>query len=467
MINNVKVSLSSVKSFTQAVAAIRDYSTQFDKGIRCLDDFLYYLINKVSSLRGAIEKMQDAQTRLASKTRVLELEISKNTERKNKLEDQLSSLKDDLETTPETITAASEDETPNPEYDSIVEEIDNVQNEIEKVNGRLFSLQKKLEDAKTVDSKIRFHIDNVNGVINSLEKKQNICKQLQMKLEEIKKLNFRQGTSAYESLKKIEEIVNGYLKIKMVYEKALVPEAYTILSSKDINVNINLNKNFVQRQKTNTEQDSKGQTISTKEIEKHKIRFDANGRISLYDGKTFGGKYNTYDARFSRTPTGDDSIHGYYEGIRGESKYIPSGRNVEGIVVKEILKQYGLDGIEYRNAEPDFEVCSEAVVKIKAMSETREIHCDPNGIPKLGNFAQADIACAKLWNSKGKDGRFDWNGRDVYEYRKANKLTWHEKCDTETMVMVRSEINLYFKHSGGCSECRMRDSGQNKGGFDE
>ena len=62
MINNVKVSLSSVKSFTQAVAAIRDYSTQFDKGIRCLDDFLYYLINKVSSLRGAIEKMQDAPT---------------------------------------------------------------------------------------------------------------------------------------------------------------------------------------------------------------------------------------------------------------------------------------------------------------------------------------------------------------------------------------------------------------------
>ena len=53
-------------------------------------------------------------------------------------------------------------------------------------------------------------------------------------------------------------------------------------------------------------------------------------------------------------------------------------------------------------------------------------------------------------------------------YRKANRLTWHEKCDAKTMVLVRSEINLYFQHSGGCAECKRRDSaGAEDGGFDE
>ena len=148
---------------------------------------------------------------------------------------------------------------------------------------------------------------------------------------------------------------------------------------------------------------------------------------------------------------------GQYEGARGESKYIPSGRTVEGVVVKEILARYGVDGIVYRNGEPDFEVCAEMVLKIDYMSEDR-----------YKNFMQADIKCAEQWSIDNRNGKSDWMPSDVADYREAHGLTWHEKCDTETMVLVSEEINLYFKHCGGVSECRKRDSMISDGGeFDE
>ena len=161
-------------------------------------------------------------------------------------------------------------------------------------------------------------------------------------------------------------------------------------------------------------------------------------------------------------------MRGYYTGTRGESKYIPCTRTVEGVVVTEILKNYGLDGIEYRNAEPDFEVCSEAIVQINNMTEFRDPYIDKNGVQQPGNFSYADQELATAWSAVGRDGKTDWTEEDIKKYRKANRLTWHEKCDAKTMVLVRSEINLYFQHSGGCAECKRRDSvGTEDGGFDE
>ena len=106
-----------------------------------------------------------------------------------------------------------------------------------------------------------------------------------------------------------------------------------------------------------------------------------------------------------------------------------------------------------------------SVVKIDHMTEYRYDSDAPKGM--YGNFTQADIKCAEMWSFEEKDGRKKWTPRDVMEYRQAHGLTWHEKCDTETMVMVRREINAYFKHVGGCSECRLRDSSVDEGGFDE
>ena len=148
--------------------------------------------------------------------------------------------------------------------------------------------------------------------------------------------------------------------------------------------------------------------------------------------------------------------------------FIPSERTVAGIHVKNILRRYGLDGIVYRNAEPDFEVCSEAVVKISSMTSNIANYVDEHGNSRLGNYAQADIELAKVWNMERREGRDDWNPDDVKKYRKDNGLAWHEKCDTETMVLVASKINLFFKHSGGRSECAKRDGLiKDGGGFDE
>ena len=205
---------------------------------------------------------------------------------------------------------------------------------------------------------------------------------------------------------------------------------------------------------------------SIKNIENKISKFDSDNHICEFEGRKYGGKFNSYKDRIDGTSK-ESPILGKYKGVRGESKYIPSNRSAEGIVVIGILKQHGLDGIEYRNGEPDFEVCADAVVKIKGMTENRDNYLDENGLSQLGNFSQADIELAKLWNFEEKEGRSNWTAREVFDYRKANGLTWHEKCDTETVVLVKSEINAFFKHVGGCSECRLRDASGDEGGFDE
>ena len=226
-----------------------------------------------------------------------------------------------------------------------------------------------------------------------------------------------------------------------------------------VNINININKTTV----INEERIQRPE-LTKEYISEHQIKVDSDNHIYEYEGKKFGGKYNSYKDRIDGTSK-ESPILGKYNGDRGESKYIPSDRNAEGIVVIGILKKYGIDGIEYWNGEPDFEVCAVSVVKIDHMTEYRYDSDAPKGM--YGNFTQADIKCAEMWSFEEKDGRKKWTPRDVMEYRQAHGLTWHEKCDTETMVMVRREINAYFKHVGGCSECRLRDSSVDEGGFDE
>lgn len=471
MIKNVKVSLSAVKRFEQSVIAVRDYTPQFDKGIFCFRDFLRFLSEQINVMRKSIGDMESARNRLAGKIKKMEAEIARLTAMRNNLEDKLASLENSLASTTESITITKEEgesfEVPNPEYTELEIKIAAVESEISAVNAQLFPMQQRLEHMNTTDRQLLSQIDSINIVIYSLQEKQNLCKQFKAELEEIKNLNHRNGTSASESLSRIEEIISDYQRIKMIYESVFLQDQSVTVSGGGVNTNINISKTVVNENTDEPETASDNVMAEEADIRRHQIRFDNNGRISEYDNKTFGGKYNSYETRLLRSPADDNPILGRYEGERGESKYIPSGRTVEGVVVIGILKEYGIDGIEYRNAEPDFEVCSEAVVRIKAMSENRENYSDSNGIPAMGNFSQADIECAKLWNRQKRGGRDDWNGRDVIEYRKENGLTWHEKCDTDTMVLVRSEINLYFRHSGGCSECRMRDHAQDGGGFDE
>ncbi len=175
---------------------------------------------------------------------------------------------------------------------------------------------------------------------------------------------------------------------------------------------------------------------------------------SFWEGET--EHYNSYQTRLDHTPQ-KDSVDGHWDGERGESKFIPDENTDRGKAAAEKLKESGLDGIKYNNAEPDFSPISEATVKIENMTEYRD-----------SNFAQADIKCAEKWNNEAKDNHTDWTASEVRDWRKENNFSWHERCDTETMDLVPREVHSVCKHLGGVSECKVRDAiGNIGGGFDE
>lgn len=176
--------------------------------------------------------------------------------------------------------------------------------------------------------------------------------------------------------------------------------------------------------------------------------------------------YTSYEDRLKHTPN-EVAEYGSWDGERGEDKFVPNTDSEIGNAAKEKLSEYGMEGVEYRSAEPDFSKCCEAEVKIENMTENRENYIDKNNNYQLGNFAQADIKCTSLWNETGQYGKDDWTASDVRDWRRENKYSWHECCDRSTMQLVHRDIHGMFKHSGGVAECKARN-GINVGGeFDE
>lgn len=169
---------------------------------------------------------------------------------------------------------------------------------------------------------------------------------------------------------------------------------------------------------------------------------------------SFEKHYVPYEERFKRTPVNDVQ----WDGERAESKCKPDGQTPESRAAQDKLAEFRLDGIEYRNAEPDFSKVSEETVKIENMSENCFNYYDTDGNFHLGNFTQADAKCAERWNSSQKDGRTDWKPEDVRDWRRENHYSWHERCDTKTMDLIPREIHDFFRHSGGRAECKARDN---------
>ncbi len=461
MITRAKVSLNSVKAFEQAAVDSMDFSSKFNRGISCIEQLINSLSELDRDVKEKIKTLRGSKEKLAITIRSIEEIVARITTRINELQHKVSGMERQLSAMSPSHKTTDENgnvqEVPNPEYVALEAAISEVYSEIAAAQEELFPHEQRLDRAHFVSSQLSSQIEAANSTAYALSEKQNQCKELLTELEDIKNSNLRKSTAAVDNLKKIEEHIAAYLRVKMEYnsgKSGIGSDGLAVNKAVNINININkttvINEEYIQRPELNSEY-----------IKEHKIKLDSERHICEFEGKKFGGKYNSYKDRIDGTSK-ESAILGRYDGERGESKYIPSDRNAEGIVVIGILKKYGVDGIEYRNGEPDFEVCAEFVVKIKHMTEFREDH---HG--ELGNFSQADIECAKLWNLEERDGRKDWKPRDVFNYRKANGLTWHEKCDTETMVMVRSEINAYFKHVGGCSECRRRDASADEGGFDE
>lgn len=168
---------------------------------------------------------------------------------------------------------------------------------------------------------------------------------------------------------------------------------------------------------------------------------------------------SSYKERLDRTPSMDNP-HGKWSGDRGESMFVPTVDRV-----REILRNKGLEGINYKDGIPDFNPISEAKVTIQGMSQHRLSQMGENGERIIGNYEKADIECAKAWNLGQRDGKDDWTYQDVKKWREANEYTWHEHNDMKTCYLVPTEAHDVCRHLGGVSE--IKNILNQIGGFDD
>lgn len=179
--------------------------------------------------------------------------------------------------------------------------------------------------------------------------------------------------------------------------------------------------------------------------------------MSSNDAKEKPEFFTTKEERVERTPP-EDTDKGHWEGSRGDGKFVPNENSEEGKAIKERLSEFGQDGIEFKDGVVDFSKVADTTVEIDNMTENRHNYFNSNGEKKLGNFSQADKKCAEYWNSIERDGRSDWQARDVKTWRHENAYSWHERSDMKTCDLVPRDIHNFYTHSGGCAECKRRDA---------
>ena len=137
--------------------------------------------------------------------------------------------------------------------------------------------------------------------------------------------------------------------------------------------------------------------------------------------------------------------NGHWESERGNSKwypdedYVPARYNPNELSWKQIWEKYGIDGIEYRDGQPDFSGIAKAEVRIDDFSDDR-----------ASNFVQADEQAALQRGC---------TPGEVKKWRHENGYTWHECRDCETIQKVPGEVHNNMDHSGGISEYKRRNGG--------
>lgn len=168
---------------------------------------------------------------------------------------------------------------------------------------------------------------------------------------------------------------------------------------------------------------------------------------------------STYKERLDRTPTTENS-HGEWSDDRGESMFVPTDDRL-----RELLQSKGVEGINYKDAIPDFSPIAEAKVTIQGMSQHRLSLIGENGERIVGNYEKADIECAKVWNHERRDGKDDWTPQGVRKWREANGCTWNEHNDMKTCSLVPTIAHETCRHLGGVSE--IKKALNQIGGFDD
>jgi hypothetical protein len=139
----------------------------------------------------------------------------------------------------------------------------------------------------------------------------------------------------------------------------------------------------------------------------------------------------------------NSEVNGGWTDERGDSEWkpnpdkVPLNENPDKKTWGEILEQYDIEGIEFKEGEPDFSPIAKDTVEITDFSESRD-----------RNFKQADIEEAKKTGS---------TPQEVKAWRAENNYTWHERGDCKTMDLVPSEVHNNIPHSGGISEIKKRE----------
>lgn len=141
---------------------------------------------------------------------------------------------------------------------------------------------------------------------------------------------------------------------------------------------------------------------------------------------------NAYNNRLPRS--------GEWSGEVGNSDWkpnrddVPNSANEDGRTWGEILDKYGIDGVPFKDGEPDFSEISKGTVEIDDFCTKR--------FGAGGNFNQAD---QKLAEQRG------CTVEEVQKWRAEHDYTWHEKQDCKTMQKVPRDVHHNVPHTGGIS----------------
>lgn len=128
---------------------------------------------------------------------------------------------------------------------------------------------------------------------------------------------------------------------------------------------------------------------------------------------------------------------GKWDGPRGNSKWHPE----PGTEADKALKEYGQDGINYRNGKPDFSPFVKRDANGRPMeTPISNMRGDHRGAD--GDFGQARDAMEERYGS--------WNAT-----KQEKGYTWHHNEDTSTMQLVDTRIHASGQggatHAGGAS----------------
>lgn len=146
---------------------------------------------------------------------------------------------------------------------------------------------------------------------------------------------------------------------------------------------------------------------------------------------------------------------GSWSGERGDSTWEPNPdytppekkpqspySNPDNLSWGQLLEKYDVEGIEFRDGEPDFSSVAKGEVQIDNFTADR--------YKKDANF---DQATQKLAEQRG------CTPKEVKAWMTENNYTWHECSDCKTMQKVPNEIHANVPHRGGVSKAKEVSDG--------